>query len=199
MLGCSNDSRTIDSGGPVRFLITWVSVGLLTTTAAFAQDPSPTSPSETRPSEDSVRRLLEVTQVKKTLQTISEQMDTSFAAMVKKQLGDEQELTPEQQQAIEARRKAAADMIRSLLSWDSMEPLYLKVYEETFSQSEIDGMLEFYATAAGQAVIAKLPLAAKNTMSEMQQRVQQMIPKLQQMARETAEQVKTQGPPKKSG
>jgi hypothetical protein len=44
-----------------------------------------------------------------------------------------------------------------------------------------------------------MPLAAKNTLSEMQQRMQQMIPKLQQMAKEAAEAVKAQGPAKKSG
>jgi len=54
-------------------------------------------------------------------------------------------------------------------------------------------MLEFYATPAGQAVIVKLPLVVRNTLSEMQQRIQQMMPKLQQMARETAEQIKAQG------
>jgi hypothetical protein len=50
-----------------------------------------------------------------------------------------------------------------------------------------------------RAVIAKMPLAAKNTLSEMQQRMQQMIPKLQQMAREAAEAVKAKEPAKKSG
>jgi hypothetical protein len=33
----------------------------------------------------------------------------------------------------------------------------------------------------------------------MQQRVQQMMPKLQEMAKETAEQIKAQGTAKKSG
>jgi len=120
-------------------------------------------------------------------------MDASFAAMVRKQLGDPDDLTPEQHKAIEARRKAAADMVHKLLNWESMEAMYLKVYRETFTQAEIDGMLEFYATPAGQAVIVKLPLVVRNTLSEMQQRIQQMMPKLQQMARETAEQIKAQG------
>jgi hypothetical protein len=184
----------------VRIPITWIFACLIASSTAIAQSAEPASQSEAQPSEESVQRLLEITQVKKVLQTVSEQMDANFAAMVKRELGEHQEdLTPEQQQAIDARRKAAADMVRNLLSWDSMGALYLKVYQETFSQSEIDGMLEFYATPAGQAVIAKLPLVAKNTMSEMQQRVQQMMPKLQQMAKDTAEQIKAQGPVKKSG
>jgi uncharacterized protein len=137
-------------------------------------------------------------QTQKIVQTLSEQMDGMFDSMVKKQL-EGQDVTPEQRQAIEARRKAAAEMVKELLSWDSMESLYLKVYGDTFTQEEIDGMAAFYSSPAGRAVIAKMPLAAKNSLSEMQQRMQQMIPKLQQMAKEAAEAVKAQGPAKKSG
>jgi len=57
-------------------------------------------------------------------------MDASFAAMVRKQLGDRDDLTPEQHKAIEARRKAAADMVHKLLNWESMEAMYLKVYRK---------------------------------------------------------------------
>jgi hypothetical protein len=168
------------------------------TSLAFAQSPPAAVQSDPRPSEDSIRQLLEITQAKKILQAASDQLDTLFDGMVKKQLEGEN-VTSEQQQAIEARRKAAESMVKDLLSWESMERLYLKVYEETFTQSEIDGMIAFYSTSTGRAVIAKLPLATKNTMSEMQQRMQQMIPKLQQMAKETAEQVKAQGGAKKTG
>jgi hypothetical protein len=137
-------------------------------------------------------------QARKIVQTLSEQMDGMFDSMVKKQL-EGQDVTPEQRQAIEARRKAASDMVKELLSWDSMESLYLKVYEDTFTQEEIDGMVAFYSSPAGRAVIAKMPLAAKNSLSEMQQRMQQMIPKLQQMAKEAAEAAKAQAAAKKSG
>ena len=187
------------SGGHVRILILGVLAFLMTTGSAFAQDAEHAGQSQPKPSEQSLRHLLEVTQAKKVLQAVTEQMDATFDAMVKQQLGGQQELTPEQQKSLEARRKAAREMIANLLNWDSMETLYLKVYGETFTQSEIDGMLKFYATPAGQAVIAKLPLVAKNTMSEMQQRVRQMMPKLQQMAKETAEEVKAPEPAKKGG
>jgi uncharacterized protein len=183
----------------VRIPQVWIFVCLMATSTAFGQGTEVANSTEARPSAESVQRLLEVTQAQKVLQTITEQMDAAFAGMVKRQVGDQQDLTPEQQKSLEARRKAAADMVSKLLSWDSMGPLYLKVYQETFTQAEVDGMLEFYSTPAGQAVIAKLPLAAKNTMSEMQQRVQEMMPKLQQMASETAEEVKAQAPARKGG
>jgi hypothetical protein len=182
----------------LRILIMFAVACLAATPSAFAQSTDTTPQSESRPSEESVRRLLEVMQAQKVLQVLSGQMDSMFDGMVKKQL-EGQDVTPEQRQAIEARRKVAAEMVKELLNWDSMETLYLKVYEDTFTQSEIDGMNAFYSSPAGRAVIAKMPLAAKNTVSEMQLRMQQMIPKLQQMAKETAEAVKAQGPAKKSG
>ena len=179
-------------------LVVFAVVCLAATPAVFAQSTDTTTQSESRPSEESVRHLLEVMQAQKIVQTLSAQMDGMFDSMVKKQL-EGQDVTPEQRQAIEARRKAASDMVKELLSWDSMESLYLKVYEDTFTQEEIDGMAAFYSSPAGRAVIAKMPLAAKNSLSEMQQRMQQMIPKLQQMAKEAAEAAKAQAPAKKSG
>ena len=59
-------------------------------------------------------------------------------------------------------------------------------------------MIGFYSSPTGQAVIAKLPQATKSSMAEIQSRVQQMMPKLQQMAKDAAEQVKAQGAAKKS-
>ncbi len=182
----------------MKVLVLSVFACLAATTSAFAQTPSAATPSDPRPTEDSIRQLLEITQAKKILKAASDQMDTMFDGMVKKQL-DGKDVTPQQQQEIEARRKTAAAMVKDLLSWDSMEQLYLKVYGETFTQSEVDGMIAFYSTTTGRAVIAKLPLATKNTMTEMQQRMQQMIPKLQEIAKQTADEVKAQGTPKKSG
>jgi len=43
-----------------------------------------------------------------------------------------------------------------------------------------------------------MPLAMKNSMSEIQERMREMIPKIQQMAKETADEVKSPAP-KKSG
>jgi hypothetical protein len=181
----------------MRILVALVVAVFCVTAPTFAQNASTATTAESKPSEASVRHLLDVMQVRQIVQTLSQQMDTMFDSMVNKQL-EGQNITPEQRKQIDARRDAARDLIKGLLSWDSMESLYLKVYGDTFSQQEIDGMTAFYTSPAGQAVIAKMPLAMKNSMSEMQQRVRDMIPKIQQMAKEAADQVKTPAP-KKSG
>lgn len=181
----------------MKILVAFVVVCLGLTAPTFAQSTHTTTQAESKPSEASVRHLLDVMQVRQIVQTMSAQVDSMFDNMVNKEL-EGQNITPEQQKQIDARRDAARDMVKNLLSWDSMESLYLKVYGETFSQQEIDGMTAFYTSPTGQAVIAKMPLATRNSMSEMQQRVRDMIPKIQQMAREAADEVKSPAP-KKSG
>lgn len=56
-------------------------------------------------------------------------------------------------------------------------------------------LVEAAAEQVGHAVIVKLPLAMKTSMSDMQERMRQMIPKIQQLAKETAEQLNSQTPP----
>nr|WP_277611070.1 DUF2059 domain-containing protein [Microbulbifer celer] len=62
-----------------------------------------------------------------------------------------------------------------------MEPLFTEVYQKSLTQSEVDGMLEFYKSKAGKAVVAKMPLIMQNTMTLMQQRMAGVAPKMQEI------------------
>jgi len=48
------------------------------------------------------------------------------------------------------------------LSYDKLEPEYIKIYQDTFSEEEIQGMITFYETPVGQSVITKMPLIMQN-------------------------------------
>lgn len=168
-----------------------VLVLFLATGTAFAQDTDTTVPPQSRASEESLHHLLDVMQSRKIVETMSQQVDSMYTGLVNKML-EGKTLTDEQQQAIRQRREEALGLFKELLSWDSMETLYLKVYGDTFTQAEIDSMTAFYSSPTGQAVITKLPQAMKVSMSEMQNRMSTILPKIQQMAKETAEQIKAQ-------
>jgi len=70
-----------------------------------------------------------------------------------------------------------------------------EIYRKSFSQSEIDGMLKFYKTPAGKAVIAKMPVVMQNTMQVMQGEMAEMVPKMQQLMADTASQIQALGKP----
>jgi hypothetical protein len=61
----------------------------------------------------------------------------------------------------------------------------IDIYRRSFTQHEIDGMLEFYRTDAGQAVIAKMPLVMENTMAVMQEDLRVMMPRIREIQEDT--------------
>lgn len=153
--------------------------------------PAATTPAADRPTDESVRQLLQVQKAQSMLEQLSKQMDTMFTAMINKQL-ENQTLSDEDKQRIEAGRERLKVLTSKMLTWENMEPTYLKIYEDSFSQSEVDSMIAFYSSPAGQAVVAKLPLVAQNTMAAMQQQMKSLMPQVQQIAKDTATDINAQ-------
>ncbi|MGE5128630.1 MAG: DUF2059 domain-containing protein [Sphingomonadaceae bacterium] len=135
------------------------------------------------PSEDSIRRLLEVTEARKLLDGMMTQIDALMRRNMEQALRGRQ-LTPEQEAIIARMRNKMADAFRDEMTWDKLEPLYVRVYRDTFTQGEVDGMLAFYRTDAGRAVIVKMPGVIQTTMGEMQLRMQPLIQKMRAIEEE---------------
>jgi hypothetical protein len=136
------------------------------------------------PSEDSIRRLLEVTEARKLLDGMMAQIDTLMRRNMEQALRGRQ-LTPEQEAIIARMRSRMADAFRDEMAWEKLEPLYVRVYRDTFTQGEVDGMLAFYRTDAGRAVIVKMPVVIQTTMSDMQLRMQPLVQKMRAIEEET--------------
>jgi hypothetical protein len=162
---------------------------LLTFSPAFAQNAA--APSESRPTDESLRQLLEITEAKKLVESLPQKVDSMMTAALQQRLQDKV-VSPQQQQLIDVMRTKFVALIKEELDWSVLEPEYIKLYADSFSQSEIDSLIAFYRTPAGQAVVRKLPLVMQGVMSMTQQRMARLIPKIQQMAAETAAQIKAQ-------
>jgi uncharacterized protein len=163
-----------------------------TSVPAFSQDPTRAVAAESPPSDESLHHLLDIMHAQKLVESMSSQLDAMMGNMIQKMLQG-QSISPQQQKAIDTMRANMVALTKEEFSWEVMEPFYIKVYKETFSQSEIDGMVGFYSSPTGHAVIEKLPLAMQNAMSTMQERVMKtLVPKLQRMAQDTAAQIKAQ-------
>ena len=135
------------------------------------------------PSEDSIRHLLEVTEARNLLDGMMAQIDTLMRRNMDQALRGRQ-LTTEQEAIIARMRNKMVDAFREEMAWDKLEPLYVRVYRDTFTQAEVDGMLAFYRTDAGRAVIVKMPAVLQTTMGEMQQRMQPLIVKMRTIEQE---------------
>lgn len=165
---------------------------ILTLSATFlhaADNPSPAPAAP--PTEASVKQLLEVAQARKLVDSIMMQMDNLMQQSMA-QATKGQTVPPKVQKEIDKGRSEALAMMKDLLDWSKLEPLYVRVYQKSFSQQEVDGMVAFYKTPAGQAVIGKMPAVMQNTMDEMQQMMGPVMQKIQKMQQDVVAEMKAE-------
>ncbi len=73
--------------------------------------------------------------------------------------------------------------MRTRMSWETMRPQYVKLYSDTFSESEIDGMLTFYESPVGKALFEKMPLLMRKSMVLGAAQMQDLLPSIQEAVR----------------
>ena len=78
----------------------------------------------------------------------------------------------------------------------TMKPMLVKVYADTYTEEEIDGILAFYKTPVGQAMLRKMPELIQRSMAVSQQVMGEIMPEIQKMVQEQAEKTKHNPPSK---
>jgi hypothetical protein len=172
-----------------------LSILLLCGSIALAADnpsPAPSPP----PSEASIKQLLEIAQSRKLVDSVMAQMDNLMQQSIA-QATQGQKIPAKVQKDIDAGRAEMIAMMKELLDWNRLEPMYVRVYQKTFSQQEVDGMIAFYKTPAGQAVIGKMPKVMQNTIEEMQQMMGPVMQKMQKIQQDVVAEMKAES--KKKG
>ena len=83
-----------------------------------------------------------------------------------------------------------AAILKEELGWDKVKDQYVQAYRGMFSQEEIDGLIAFYQTPAGQSLVNKQPELANRTMTILQQRMAPVMQRIQKMSEEAALELK---------
>lgn len=144
----------------------------LACSTAFAAD--------TKPTEASIKELLTLTDAAKMVESIWAQVDGMTQSMLAQSTRG-QELPAEAKAVIEKLRTDSMALAREEFNWAKMEAIYQKIYQDSFTQEELDGMVAFYKTPAGQAVIKKMPVVMQASMQELQKNIGPFMQKLQQL------------------
>jgi len=157
-----------------------------------AENPSPTSTPTAGPATDeSVRQLLAVAQAHKLADSVMKQMDTLMLQTIEEATHG-QPIPPKVQKQIDKNQAEVMALLKDVLDWKKLEPIYIRVYQKTFSQQEVDGMIAFYKTPSGQAVISKMPMVMQNTMEEMQAMMGPVMQKMQKMQQDVMAEMKAE-------
>jgi uncharacterized protein len=145
---------------------------------------------DSRPSEQSLKELLELTQTRSIFDNVLSQANDSVVAAISRATQG-QTLTDEQKKILSESRTRALALVQQQLNWDALEPRVIDAYRDTFTQQEIDGMLKFYRSPSGKAVVSKMPQIMEKMSQQVQGEIQALAPKLVQLQRDTAARLKS--------
>jgi uncharacterized protein len=168
---------------------------ILAVTVALAILAAPPLPAqEVRPTEAAVRQVLAAAHLDTILDTYSAQIETSMRASMQRELAG-QTLNPDQSAIMNRMQDQVVALMREQMDWKRMEPQIIELYRNTFSQREVNGMLGWYTSPTGKAVVAKLPVVTQQMSDYAQERVQDVVPKLMQLQKDTVAQLKAAASP----
>lgn len=129
------------------------------------------------PTDAQIDRLLDTMDMRRTLDEIFVQIETMGDSMGLQMLGED--ATPEQRASLEKTMARQHDSMRKILSWDTMSPIYRKVYARLFTAEEVEAMTAFYGSDTGRSIMRKMPQAMQLSMEEMQPIMQTLIAEMQ--------------------
>jgi hypothetical protein len=99
-------------------------------------------------------------------------------------------LTPEQTKQSDELQSKLAAILNDVLSWEKLKPIYVKLYADTYSEEEMDGIIALYKSPAGEAMPAKSPEVMTKANQMVQQQMATVMPEIQKLMANLASQKK---------
>lgn len=124
-----------------------------------------------------VDALMDTMDMRRTLDEMFVQMDSMSESMGLQMLGED--ATPEQRASLKRITAQQQDAMRKAMSWDTLAPIYRRIYTRLFSAEEVEAMTAFYGSENGRSIMRKMPQAMQLSMEEMQPMMQTMIADMQ--------------------
>lgn len=153
--------------------------------AAHAQSPSS--------KQAKAEELLKLTHMDQLMSQMLGQMTERMKASADEQAAS-MHMTPEQKTAYDGYQQKLDQLLASYLNWDKMKPVMVQAYTETYTDQELDGILNFYRSPAGQAMVAKSPELMTKTRGAMMQQISTLQPQVEQLTKDFAEQMQKLAP-----
>lgn len=77
-------------------------------------------------------------------------------------------------------------LLRTEMSWQQLEEPIIGIYTQVFSEDEMQSILSFYQSEAGQKLVKRQPELVQQSMQMMQTLMQNMMPKITALAEKQA-------------
>lgn len=125
-------------------------------------------------SDASIDELIQVARMREQTDAMMQGMEKDFAMNMDGMMAGvvgHRKVSSETRQRIQGMQRQMVQILREEMAWENIQPIYRQIYKETFTQEEIDGMLAFYRTPVGQAMLQKMPQALERSMRISRERL----------------------------
>jgi hypothetical protein len=182
--------------------------------AAFAQAPAaqPTTapaaaastavPADQQPTKEQLIKLFELMHVRDQMASVTKMMPALVQQQMKTQMQQMQKDHPEMGMMSEEKQQAVGIVMDKYMArvfdiypFDEMISDMAGIYQKHLSRSDVDGMIAFYSTPAGQHMVAMTPVIMQEYMPLVMQRMQErMKPLTDEMSKEMEQIAKPAAP-----
>jgi len=138
----------------------------------------------TKPSEASVRELLQLSGAPKMIDMSRGQL-VGMATGVVQQALQGRTLTPEIKKIVSDNGAKVTALVNEALKWEAVEPMFIDIYQSQMTQEEVDGIVAFYRSPAGKALVEKMPAVMRASNQRMQQQLGPVMERVKQVQQET--------------
>ncbi len=142
-----------------------------------------------------VQQLLTVMRTERSAAQMKDSVSAQIQRMIQGMPGMNN-LTAEQKRIADDFQKRALGAVAETITWKSMEPDYEKAYSSVFTEAEIDGLLAFYKSPTGQALLTKGQDLGGKEIQIGQARMAILQPRLKAMNDDFARQMMAAAPPR---
>jgi hypothetical protein len=163
---------------------------VLFTSVVYAQQQSA---ADAPASKDDINRLLDVMHSRDMMNTVMNMMSKQIGSMVHQQVSQNRDLPPDAEARI---NKMVQDMNKNFPVDDLIQAM-IPVYQRHFTKRDIDAVVAFYSSPAGQKFLQEMPAITQESMQASMGIAQKMVAKMQQQIQDQINQMqqqKKQGP-----
>ena len=131
-----------------------------------------------------VHEMLDLLHVDRLMAQVMDSAMRQVTTITNQMLG--KNLNDEQKASLEDFQKQIFETVNAHVGWKAMEPDYVDLYAQTYTEDELDAIIAFYKTPAGMSMIAKTPELSQKSMTLVQQKMVSLQPQIQQMVEDFA-------------
>jgi len=166
---------------------------------------APVIPQDQQATKEQLAKLFEVMRLREQLASVTKMMPALMQNQMQEQFRQMQKDHPEMKSVSEEQQQAFAkvmgkymEKVMSIYTSDEMIADMTTIYQKYLTRSDVDGIIAFYGSPAGQHMLAMQPMIVKESMNISMKRVQERIkPLIDEMTKEMEGVVKSQTPPAK--